>query len=145
SWQAARCSCSCSGLGSSGHCVRARQRKHGERVQMKMTLAAIGLLAGAACPALGATLVACPAGTAAKGCTYKGDGAIQHAIDRAADGDIVLVRAGVYTPRAYRDLPYKEIIVRAFVAVDGKHLTIQGEKGAVLDGSAGLPTTAIGL
>lgn len=112
---------------------------------MKMTLAAIGLLAGAACPALGATLVACPAGTAAKGCTYKGDGAIQHAIDRAADGDIVLVRAGVYTPRAYRDLPYKEIIVRAFVAVDGKHLTIQGEKGAVLDGSAGLPTTAIGL
>jgi hypothetical protein len=112
---------------------------------MKITLATIGLLAGAACPALGATLVACPAGAPAKGCTFKGDGAIQAAIDKAVDGDTILVRAGVYAPRAYRDLPYKEIIVRAFVAVDGKRLTIQGEKGAVLDGSAGLPSTAIGL
>jgi hypothetical protein len=110
---------------------------------MKTMLAAIGLLAGATCPALGATLIACPA--AAKGCTFAGDGAIQAAIDQAADGDIVLVRAGVYTPRAYRDLPYKEIIVRAFIAVDGKRLTIKGEKGAILDGSDGLPTTAIGL
>lgn len=110
---------------------------------MKIMLAAIGLFAGTACPALGATLVACPA--AAKGCTFAGDGAIQAAIDRAVDGDTVLVRAGVYTPRAYRDLPYKEIIVRAFIAVDGKRLTIAGEKGAILDGSAGLPTTAIGL
>ena len=110
---------------------------------MKIMLAAIGLLAGMACPALGATLVACPA--AAKGCTFAGDGAIQAAIDMAAEGDTILVRAGVYTPRAYRDLPYKEIIIRAFIAVDGKRLTIAGEKGAILDGSAGLPTTAIGL
>lgn len=110
---------------------------------MKTMLAAIGLLAGATCPALGATLVACPA--AAKGCAFTGDGAIQAAIDGAVDGDTVLVRAGVYTPRAYRDLPYKEIIVRAFIAVDGKRLTIKGEKGTILDGSAGLPSTAIGL
>lgn len=112
---------------------------------MRIMLAAIGLLAGTTCPALGATLVACPAGVAAKGCTFKGDDAIQAAIDKAADGDTILVRAGVYTPRAYRDLPYKEIVVRAFAAVDGKQLAIQGEKGAILDGSAGLPATAIGL
>lgn len=112
---------------------------------MKTMLAAIGLLAGTACPALGATIVACPANASATDCAFKGDGAIQAAIDKAADGDTVRVRAGVYTPRAYRDLPYKEIIVRAFVAVDGKRLTVEGEKGAILDGSAGLPATAIGL
>lgn len=112
---------------------------------MKVTLAFMVLLVGAAWPALAATIVACPANATAKSCTFTGDGAIQAAIDKAADGDTVLVRAGVYTPRAYRDLPYKEIIVRAFAAIDGKRLTIQGEEGAILDGSTGLPTTAIGL
>jgi hypothetical protein len=96
-------------------------------------------------PASAETITACPAKSTARGCAFTGDGAIQAAIDRARDGDTVLVRAGIYQPRAYRDLPYKEIVIRAFVAVEGKRLTLQGEPGVILDGSVGLPTTAIAL
>lgn len=110
----------------------------------RLLLAAVAC-AAAAIPAHAETIVACPAGSKAKDCAFKGDGAIQSAIDRAKDGDTVQVRAGKYSPRAYRDLPYKEIIVRAFVAVENKRLTLQGEDGVVLDGSVGLPTTGIGL
>lgn len=98
-----------------------------------------------ALPVKAATITACPAGAKAKGCSFTGDQAIQFAVDKARDGDHVLVRAGAYHPRAYRDLPYKEIIVRAFVGIEGKRLTIKGEPGAVLDGSVGLPTTGIGI
>ncbi len=108
------------------------------------------LLAGLVCtaaaiPVQADTIIACPGDATARDCTFKGDGAIQSAIDRAKDGDTVQVRAGKYSPRAYRDLPYKEITVRAFVAIENKRLTLQGEDGVVLDGSVGLPTTGIGL
>ena len=92
-----------------------------------------------------ATIVACPEKATARDCAFKGDGAIQAAVDQARDGDVVLIRAGTYHPRAYRDLPYKEIVIRAFVAVEGKRITLQGEAGTVLDGSVGLPITGIGL
>lgn len=92
-----------------------------------------------------ATIVVCPEKATARDCAFKGDGAIQAAVDRSKDGDVVLIRAGTYYPRAYRDLPSKEIVIRAFVAIEGKRITLQGEPGAILDGGVGLPVTGIGV
>lgn len=91
------------------------------------------------------TIIVCPEKATAKDCAFTGDRAIQAAVDRARDGDVVLIRAGTYHPRAYRDLPYKEIVIRAFVAIEGKRITLRGEPGAILDGSAGLPVSGIGV
>ena len=91
------------------------------------------------------TIVVCPEEAIARDCAIKGDRAIQAAVDRAKDGDVVLIRPGTYHPRAYRDLPSKEIMIRAFVAIEGKRITLQGEPGAILDGSVGLPVTGIGV
>lgn len=92
-----------------------------------------------------ATIVVCPEKATARDCAFKGDRAIQAAVDRAKDGDIVLIRAGTYHSRAYRDLPSREIVIRAFVAIEGKRITLKGEPGAILDGSIGLPVTGIGV
>lgn len=106
-----------------------------------------GLLAAALVPltAGAATIVVCPEGAMAPDCAFKGDGAIQAGVDRAQDGDVVAIRAGKYHPRSFRDLPSKEIVIRAFVAIEGKRITLQGEPGAILDGSVGLPVTGIGI
>lgn len=92
-----------------------------------------------------ATLIVCPEQATARDCAFKGDRAIQAAVDQAKDGDVVLVRAGTYVPRAARDLAFKEIMIRAFVAIDGKRITLRGEPGTILDGSRGLPVTGIGV
>lgn len=93
--------------------------------------------------ASGRTYVVCPAGSRAGGCQFNGDGGIPAAIDRAADGDTILIKAGRYAPVSFRDVKYKEITVRGYIVVDGKNLSIIGEAGTVLDGSAKLPATAI--
>lgn len=101
-------------------------------------LAAPALDAGAA-----ATRVACPAGTKDAACEFTGNDAIQQAVDAAAPGDTVLVRAGVYSPDNYRDVPFEKLMIRGYVVADGKDLEIRGEPGAVLDGSKGKPASAI--
>ncbi|MBS0419757.1 MAG: right-handed parallel beta-helix repeat-containing protein [Proteobacteria bacterium] len=87
-----------------------------------------------------AILVVCPLETQSAGCQFH---SVQEAVDRASDGDTVLLKAGRYAPNQTRDVTYKDITVRAYVAVEGKRLSIVGEKGAVLDGSTQLPSTAI--
>jgi nitrous oxidase accessory protein NosD len=87
------------------------------------------------------TRVVCAA--AGPDCEFRGGDGIQAAVDAAADGDTILLRAGRYTASRYREVPYREVTVRGFVVIDGKDLTLAGEAGAVLDGSTGVPTTAV--
>jgi len=107
-------------------------------------LAALAILAicGAAS---GRTLTVCPAESRQQDCEFRGDRAIQAAVDAAANGDEIRIRAGRYAPEAHRDVRFEEITVRAYVLVDGKDLAIVGEPGAVLDGTTKLPTTAIAV
>lgn len=87
------------------------------------------------------TRIVCAA--AGPDCAYFGGNGIQAAVDAAADGDTIVLRTGRYTAAAYREVQYKEVTVRGFVVIDGKNLTLAGEPGAVLDGSTGVPTTAV--
>lgn len=88
------------------------------------------------------TWLVCPAGAADSACQFRGNGAIQQAVDRAGDGDTVFVKAGTYTPEAHRDIRFQDLIIRGYVVVRGKHLTIAGEPGTVLDGNGGARTSA---
>jgi hypothetical protein len=89
------------------------------------------------------TYVVCAADSHAAGCQFRGDTAIQAAVDKAESGDTVLIKAGRYAPVARRDVPYEDFIVRGYVVVDGKDLDIIGERGTVLDGSTRLAAAAI--
>jgi len=77
------------------------------------------------------------------GCDFAGGPGIQAAVDAAAPGDTVNLRSGRYVAAAYREIPYQEVVVRGFVVIDGKDLSLTGDPGAVLDGAGGPPTTAI--
>jgi hypothetical protein len=106
------------------------------------------VLAGCLAPSAGQsavthTYVACATDSKARGCQFRGDGAIQAAVDRASSGDTVIVKAGRYAPSARRDVPYKDFIVRGYVVVDGKDLSIIGETGTLLDGGTELAAAAI--
>lgn len=87
--------------------------------------------------------VVCPMATMAPDCAFSGGSGIQAAVDAATDGDTVLIRPGNYTPTSVRDVPYKIHTIRGFVVVEGKHLNLVGEPGAVLDGSSGPRTTGL--
>lgn len=100
---------------------------------------ATGLVATAAS---GRTLTVCSA-NADTGCDFAGKQALQHAVDKAADGDTVRVRAGTYTATTFVDVPYKQYVIRGALAVQHKRIAIVGEPGAVLDGAAGPPVSAI--
>jgi hypothetical protein len=88
-------------------------------------------------------LVVCPA--PAQDCRFVGGDGIQAAVDAARDGDIVRLRAGRYTASRYRDTSFQDLQIRGFVVVTGKRLAIEGDDGAVLDGSDGPPTSAFVL
>ncbi|HEY5754179.1 MAG TPA: right-handed parallel beta-helix repeat-containing protein [Steroidobacter sp.] len=89
------------------------------------------------------THVVCPTQALATDCAFSGGNGIQAAIDAAMDGDTVRIRPGTYVAAGVRDVPYKVHTIRGFVVVDGKRLSLIGEPGAVLDGSAGPRTTGL--
>lgn len=89
------------------------------------------------------TWIVCPAAVAARGCDFKGDAAIPAAVDQASDGDIIRIRAGRYSPVSYKDVPFGDVVVRAYVVIDGKDLSLLGEPGVILAGNDKLPTSAI--
>ncbi len=91
------------------------------------------------------TLTVCATGEPRAECEYAGPGAIQTAVDRAIDGDTVLLRAGTHTPEGFTDVQYKKYVIRGSVAIRNKRISIEGEPGAVLDGSSGPPVSAIVL
>src|SRR5262249_52049515 len=89
-----------------------------------------------------ATWLVCPNGSADKACQFRGDAGIQQAVDKADNGDTIHLRAGTYTPRAYRDVPYADLQVRGYVVINNKTLQIEGEPGTVLDGAGGAKSSA---
>jgi hypothetical protein len=101
---------------------------------------AMALPAPAAAPK---TWIVCPAGATAKDCAFKGNQAIQAAVDRATDGDTVRIRAGTYAIEKPRDVKFEDYVIRAYVVVDGKALHLVGEQGAVIDGKDGPASTAM--
>lgn len=64
-------------------------------------------------------------------------------MDTAADGDSIRIRAGRYTPRQFRDVAFQGLRIRGYVVIDGRDLTLDGDPGAVLDGSGGVPASAL--
>jgi hypothetical protein len=102
------------------------------------------VLAFVLCAPLGAlakTWVVCP--TAGSGCDFSGKSAIQAAVDAAGNGDVVSLKAGVYQPEKFRDVPYKQYVIRGFVVIERKRIELIGEPGAVLDGAGGPPVSAV--
>ena len=89
-------------------------------------------------------LTVCVTRQASAQCEYTGAHAIQSAVDRAGDGDIVLLRAGIYVPRKpSATCAYKNYVIRGYVEIRDKRISIVGEAGAVLDGGSGPPVSAI--
>jgi hypothetical protein len=88
-----------------------------------------------------ATHVVCP--SKASGCGYVGNLGVQAAVDAARDGDVVLVRAGVYAPEKHRDVKYKQYVIRGYVVIERKRLALRGEPGAIFDGGALQPASAL--
>jgi hypothetical protein len=110
---------------------------------MKTVIITLALLGAGSAAA--ETLTVCPAGSAIKACRFKGDAGLQSAVDAAKDGDTLLIKAGVYHPTIYRDVPFQDLALRGYVVIKNKRLTITGEDGAILDGKTGTPSIAFVL
>lgn len=85
----------------------------------------------------------CPAASDSGGCPFVGGNGIQQAVDKAADGDSILLRAGRYQPGGHRDVGFDDLTIRGHVLVQDKSLMIIGEPGTVFDGSGGEPASAL--
>ncbi len=106
------------------------------------------LLAGsliAGTPASAETILVCPERSQMQDCDFTGNDAVQEAVDRAADGDVIQLAAGRYVPSSYRDVPFEDIVARGYVVIREKRLTIEGSDGTVLDGKEGIPAIAFVL
>ena len=110
---------------------------------VRALIASLVLFSAPALSATPTTHIVCPEGAMEADCRHRGGPGIQAAVDAAASGDTVRLRQGSYVAAAWREVPYMEVRVRGFVVIDGKDLRLEGEPGAVLDGSTGIPTTAI--
>lgn len=81
-----------------------------------------------------------------EGCTFAGEGALQQAVDAASAGTHIVLREGRYHPTSYRDIPFSDegerLSVRGFVAIQDKNITLSAEQGAVIDGGAGVYSSA---
>lgn len=106
-------------------------------------LLAGGLIVGT--PASAETIRVCPEGSQMQSCDLTGNDAVQEAVDRAADGDVIRLAAGRYVPSSYRDVPFEDIAARGYVVIRGKRLAIEGSDGTVLDGREGIPAIAFVL
>ena len=115
-------------------------RVHSLRVPLSMLMA---LIVSCICPAQSAQIIVCPMSNTDSECEFSGNLAIQSAVDHASNGDTILVRAGIYSPQEYRDVKYQNLVIRAYIVVDGKDLKFAGESGTVLDGSTGERVSAI--
>jgi len=104
-----------------------------------MKTALIALLLATAGSASAETLTVCATD---KTCRFSGDSGIQAAVDAAKDGDTVLIKAGLYHPATYRDVPFQDLTLRGYVVIDHKRLTISGEAGSIIDGKIGNPSIA---
>jgi hypothetical protein len=89
------------------------------------------------------TLVVCPASDSDAACEFRGGLGIQQAVDRATNGDTILLKAGVYTSQGSRDVTYKIYTIPGFVVIDAKNVEIVGEPGTILDGAGSDPITGI--
>jgi hypothetical protein len=89
------------------------------------------------------TWTVCPASATTSGCDFKGDQALPDAVARASNGDTIQIRAGRYTPLAYQDVPFRDVVVRSFVIIDDKDVALVGERGVILAGNDKLPMSAI--
>ena len=118
-------------------------RQHMETIVNRLCLASFRMvvLSLSAATTLAAEHIVCA--TAEEGCKYSGNRALQQAIDGAADGDTIVVRAGTYVSEGFHDAPYEDIVARGYVLIEGKDLSIIGESGAVLEGGAGDRASAI--
>ena len=107
---------------------------------MKTLLIALALLVAGSAGA--ETLTVCPTGSHARACRFKGDTAIQKAVDAARNGDTVLIKRGIYHPAASRDVPFQDLVLRGYVVIRNKRLTVKGEAGTIIDGKTGKPSIA---
>ena len=85
----------------------------------------------------------CAAEGAAGLCDFIGDNSIQKAVNIAKDGDSIVLAPGLYTPRSTQDIPLNELLIRGYVVVSGKDLSIYGEDGAIISGVNGAPSCAL--
>ena len=109
----------------------------------RVTLPACALLLAISGTAGAASTTWTVCASAATGCQFEGMDGLQQAVDRAADGDTIRLRAGRYVPQGTRDVPYDKLTIRGAVLLDGRDLKLLGEEGVVFDGSAGTPSSAI--
>ena len=121
----------------------ADQRMEYTGMKLAGRLVTVTLLASVSGCSSGATTVHVVCATAADGCDFVGNRALQAAVDSAADGDRIRVRAGRYVAEGFRDIPAGDITVRAYVLVENKELDIVAEEQALLSGGEVSPSTAI--
>lgn len=85
----------------------------------------------------------CPVDDSRQDCEFRGYGGLQEAVDWAQSGDVVIIRAGLYSPTAYRDVQHGHLTIRGAVLIEQKSISLLGVPGAILDGSDGIPTCAV--
>lgn len=103
----------------------------------------VTLLAMMTTPTPISPIIVCPAETQDSDCAYTGGAGLRSAVTDAADGATILVRSGTYQPSGSDDVAYQDIAVRAFLAIRGKSLTINGEGDVIIDGAEQAPGSAM--